>query len=86
MAKTSGTGNFDKWSQDGPKLPAPRSDAGVIYSGGKIYVVGGYGADGKPTDTVYVLAPDSNGNLGNWQTAEEAKLDLKMAAARIFVG
>ena len=82
VAKTSGTGNFDKWSQNGPKLPAPRSDAGVIYSGGKIYVVGGYGADGKPTDTVYVLAPDSTGNLGKWQTAEEAKLDLKLPEPR----
>src|SRR3954469_7562972 len=57
VAKASGTGNFDKWDANGPKLPAPRSDAGVLYSGGKIYVVGGYGADGKPTDTVFVLSP-----------------------------
>src|SRR2546426_9265919 len=82
VAKTSGTGNFDKWT-DGPKLPAPRTDAGVIYSGGKIYVVGGYGADGKPTDTVFVLSPDSNtGSLGNWQTAEQAKLDMKLPEPR----
>ena len=82
MAKTSGTGNFDKWS-DGPKLPAPRSDAAVIYSGGKIYAIGGTGADGKPTDTVFVLTPDSStGSLGEWQTAEAAKLDLKLPAPR----
>ena len=82
VSKTSGTGNFDKWTA-GPKLPAPRADAGVIYSGGKIYVVGGYGADGKPTDTVYVLAPDSTtGSLGDWQTAEQAKLDLKLPEPR----
>ena len=41
----------------GPNLPEPRSDAGVVYSGGKIYVVGGVGADGKPTTTTYVLTP-----------------------------
>ena len=83
VTKTSGTGNFDKWDPNGPKLPAPRADAGVIYSGGKIYVVGGYGADGKPTDTVFVLAPDSTtGSLGNWQTAEQAKLDLKLPEPR----
>ncbi|HEY8438786.1 MAG TPA: hypothetical protein VIK65_09265 [Candidatus Limnocylindrales bacterium] len=83
VAKTSGTGNFDKWDPNGPKLPAPRADAGVIYSGGKIYAVGGYGADGKPTDTVFVLTPDSTtGSLGKWQTAEEAKLDLKLPEPR----
>jgi hypothetical protein len=83
VTKTSGTGNFDKWDPNGPKLPQPRADAGVIYSGGKIYVVGGYGADGKPTDTVFVLTPDSaTGSLGSWQTAEEAKLDLKLPEPR----
>jgi len=79
--KVSGTGNFDRWT-DGPKLPEPRSDAGVIYSGGKIFVVGGFGADSKPTDTVFVLAPDSTGKLGDWQTAEQAKLDLKLPEPR----
>ena len=29
----------------------------VIYSGGKIYAIGGLGADGKPTTTVFVLTP-----------------------------
>src|SRR5205085_1757298 len=44
---------------------------------------GGYGADGKPTDTVFVLSPDSTtGSLGNWQTAEDAKLDLKLPEPR----
>ena len=82
VAKTSGTGNFDKWV-DGPKLPAPRSDAAVIYSGGKIYAIGGTAADGKPTDTVFVLAPTStSGALGEWQTAEAAKLDLKLPEPR----
>jgi Kelch motif protein len=83
VAKVSGTGNFDKWDANGPKLPAPRSDAGVLYSGGKIYVVGGYGADGKPTDTVFVLSPDAtSGALGQWQTSDALKLDLTLPAPR----
>ncbi len=83
VAKTSGTGNFDTWSADGPKLPAPRTDASVVYSGGRIYAVGGLGADGKPTDTVYVLSPDSKtGSLGAWQTAADAKLDLQLPEPR----
>src|SRR5690349_10339285 len=58
ISKTSGTGNFDKWTE-GPALPAPRSDLSVIYSGGKIYAIGGFGEDGKPTTSVYVLTPDA---------------------------
>jgi len=83
VAKTSGVGNFDKWSQDGPKLPAPRTDAGVVYAGGRIYVVGGFDASGKPTDTVFVLSPDStSGALGQWQTAADLKLDLQLPEPR----
>ncbi|HZC32538.1 MAG TPA: kelch repeat-containing protein [Candidatus Bathyarchaeia archaeon] len=83
VAKTSGVGNFDKWSTDGPKLPAPRTNASVVYSGGRIFVVGGLDASGKPTDTVYVLSPDSKtGSLGNWQTAADAKLDLQLPEPR----
>jgi hypothetical protein len=82
VAKTSGVGNFDKWNA-GPKLPAPRSDLSVIYSGGKIYAIGGLGADGKPTTSVYILTPDSTtGALGEWQTAEDAKLDLVLPEPR----
>jgi hypothetical protein len=82
MAKTSGVGNFDRWST-GPTLPEPRSNAAVIYSGGKIYAIGGLGADGKPTTSVYILTPDSKtGALGEWQTAEQAKLDLTLPEAR----
>jgi hypothetical protein len=82
VAHTSGTGNFDKWS-DGPKLPEPRSDAAVVYSGGRIYAIGGNGADGKPTTSVFVLTPDSKtGALGEWQTAEAAKLDLTLPEPR----
>jgi hypothetical protein len=82
VSRTSGTGNFDKWAS-GPDLPEPRSNLSVIYSGGKIYAIGGNGADGKPTTSVYVLTPDAKtGALGNWQTAEEAKLDLTLPEPR----
>jgi hypothetical protein len=82
IATTSGVGNFDKWSP-GPKLPEPRSNLSVIYSGGKIYAIGGVGADGKPTSSVFVLTPDSKtGALGDWQTAEQAKVDLALPEPR----
>jgi hypothetical protein len=82
IATTSGTGNFDKWSE-GPKLPEPRSNAAVIYSGGKIYAIGGVGVDGKPTTSVFILTPNSTtGDLGNWQTAADAKVDLELPEPR----
>jgi len=72
VAQTVGTGNFDKWT-DGPALPAARADASVAYVAGSIYVLGGTDAAGAPTDTVYVLTPDSvTGELGAWQAAPDA--------------
>jgi len=82
IAKTSGVGNFDVWAP-GPKLPEPRTNLSVIYSGGRIYAIGGLGADGKPTTSVFILTPDSKtGALGEWQTAADAKLDLTLPEPR----
>nr|MBA2382426.1 hypothetical protein [Chloroflexota bacterium] len=84
LTKSAGVGNFDPagWT-DGPKLPAPRSNLSVIYFGGKIYAIGGLDADGKPTTSVYVLSPDAKtGDLGEWQTVEDLKLDLVLPEAR----
>ena len=89
VAKTAGVGNLDTqggqqpaWGP-GPKLPEPRSDAGVVYAGGKIYLVGGVGADGKPSDSTFVLSPDSKtGALGEWQKDSDVKLDLKLPEPR----
>src|SRR5262245_3151489 len=53
VATTVGTGNFDKWAE-GPKLPAPRADASVVYIAGSLYVIGGTDEKGAPTDTVFV--------------------------------
>jgi hypothetical protein len=82
VARTSGVGNFDKWTA-GPKLPQPRANAAVVFASGKIYVIGGTGADGKGTTTVYVLSPNSQtGDLGRWQTAQELKLDITLSEPR----
>ncbi len=72
VAQTVGTGNFDRWT-DGPSLPEPRADASVAYMAGSIYVIGGTDATGAPTDSVFVLTPDSvTGALGEWQAAPDA--------------
>ena len=82
VSTTSGAGNFDRW-QLGPDLPAPRSNAAVGFAAGKIYVIGGLDDTGAPTDTVFVLSPNSEtGDLGEWQTAEELELDVALPEPR----
>lgn len=72
VARTVGTGNFDAWTA-GPALPEPRADASVAYVAGSVYVIGGFNGQGAPTDTVYVLTPDSvTGELGEWEAAPDA--------------
>ncbi len=74
VARTVGTGNFDAWAA-GPPLPEPRANASIIYIAGSIYVIGGTDEDGDPTDTVFVLSPDSQtGALGEWTTSDTLKL------------
>jgi Kelch motif protein len=81
VAQTSGTGNFDKWAE-GPALPEPRTDAAVTQVSGTVYVIGGFDADGAPTDTVYSIAPDPvTGVLGDWQTVADLALPEPRAQA-----
>jgi hypothetical protein len=85
FAPTVGTGNFDKW-QRGPDLPEPRAGASVAYVAGSIYLVGGAGADGKATKTVFVLSPDSQtGALGQWSVANDLALPEERTDAAIAV-
>ena len=81
VATTSGVGNFDKWAV-GPKLPQPRANAAVGFSVGKIFVVGGTRPNGKPSDTVYVLSPNSQtGELGEWHSPETHLIPRVLMAA-----
>jgi N-acetylneuraminic acid mutarotase len=86
VAQAVGSGNFDRWTQ-GPALPEPRADAAVAFFGGSIYVVGGYGADGAPTTSTYILTPDATtGDLGTWQDAADADLPLDLPDGRAGSG
>jgi hypothetical protein len=72
IAEAVPVGNFDAW-QEGPALPEPRANASVLSEGGSAYVIGGLDAEGNPTDTVFVLTPDSEtGELGEWEPGDEA--------------
>jgi hypothetical protein len=84
-APTVGTGNFDKW-QKGPDLPEPRAGASVAFVQGSIYLIGGVGADGKGTKTVFVLSPDSQtGALGEWRVATELAMPEERSEAAVAV-
>ena len=71
VARTVGSGNFDKWTE-GPALPEARANASVAYVAGSIYLIGGTDDSGAPTTTVYALTPDSQtGALGGWKAAPD---------------
>ena len=70
--------------RDGPEAArGPHRRRRRSFSGGKIYCVGGIGPDGKPTDDGRTSSTPGleTGALGEWQTAEEAKLDLDLPRA-----
>jgi hypothetical protein len=66
-----GTGNIDTWSA-GPALPEARADAAYVVLGNSLYVIGGFGPDGTPTDTVYSLTVGNDGTLPDAWVEEEA--------------
>ncbi len=74
------TGNLDTWSE-GPALPEARTDAASAVLGNTLYVIGGYGPDGKPTDTVYSTTVGNDGSLGDWKTEDALALPAPRAGA-----
>jgi N-acetylneuraminic acid mutarotase len=67
-------GNFGKWA-DGPALPAARSDFASATLSGIGYVIGGLGADGKATTTVWSLGTTGDkGDLGAWAEVKNVTL------------
>jgi hypothetical protein len=78
-------GNLDAWSQ-GPALPAPRAQASAVFFSGTAYVIGGLGADGQPTDTVFAGTPDAaTGKITAWTESTDLKLPAPRAGAAVAV-
>jgi hypothetical protein len=80
VARAVGDGNLDGWTA-APPLPEARTAAAGAVIGSTIYVIGGYGPDGEPTDTMYSLTVNNDGSLGDWQTIDTAKLPVPTAGA-----
>ncbi len=78
-------GSLDPWSK-GADLPAPRADAAAVFFSGTAYVIGGVGADGKPTATVYAGTPDAaTGKISAWAESADLKLPAPRAGAAVAV-
>jgi hypothetical protein len=77
LATSVSNGNLSAW-QEGPALPAPRSDAAVISLSGTPYVIGGLDATGQPTATVF-RGVVSQGVLSSWETAADLALPVPLA-------
>jgi hypothetical protein len=75
-----GTGNIASWT-DGPALPEARSSAAGVVVGNTLYVMGGYGPDGKPTSTVFSATVGNDGTVGAWKTEATLVLPAPRAGA-----
>ena len=73
FSRAVGSGNLDVWKA-APSLPEARSAAAGVVVGNTLYVIGGYGPDGKPTTTVYSLTLANDGTFGEWTTVTGAAL------------
>ena len=76
-------GNIGAWAE-GPALPEGRADASITTLSGTAYLVGGLGADGKPTDTVWSIGldPDTSA-LGTWAEVMDGDPKKKKDAAAV---
>ena len=75
------TGNLVPWTT-GAELPAPRAEMATTSFLGKLYLIGGLDADGKPTDTVWVGTPDrTTGSVDTWEAPEDLTLPAPRSGA-----
>ena len=79
VTTTTPDGNFGAW-QNGPSLPAPRTDFAIASFNGTPYVIGGLDADGKPTSTVFV-GDIQSGNLAGWKADDTLALPTAVSGA-----
>ena len=79
LAKAVGTGNFDKWAH-GPALPEARSDAAFVTIGNTMYVIGGYGPDGKPTE--HGVQPHGRQRRHARRVGDRRRIDAARGAGR----
>ena len=76
-------GTFGPWAT-GPALPQARTSAGIAVLNGTAYLVGGAGADGNPTTTVWSLATDpQSGTLGAWKPLDNVSLPEARSGAAV---
>ena len=78
VARAVGDGNLDGWKA-APPLPEARSAAAGVVIGSAVYVSGGYGPDGEPTDTTFATTIANDGTISPWTTVEAAKLPVPLA-------
>ena len=84
VSHATGLGNLVPWS-NGPALPEARTDAASAVLGNTLYVIGGYGPDGKPTATTYSLTVANDGSLGAWKTEPKLALSAPRAGSTAVV-
>jgi hypothetical protein len=77
-------GTFGAWAE-GPALPAARTDAGTATLSGTVYLAGGLGPDGAPTDTLYSIGIDpTTSKLGQWKAVDKVTLPAPRSGSAVI--
>jgi hypothetical protein len=76
-------GTIGAWAE-GPALPAPRTDAGMAVLNGTVFLAGGIGPDGAPTDTLWSIGIDTTTTeLGTWTVVDKVQLPAPRSGASV---
>jgi hypothetical protein len=71
----------DGWSE-GPPLPAPRLEAGVVGFEGEVWVIGGFDEDIRVVDDTWILDADGR----TWRAGPDAPMTLTHPALAVHGG
>jgi len=82
LTKAVGSGNIDTWTA-GPPLPEARADAAAAVVGNTLFVIGGYGPDGKATNTVFSLTAATDGTVKEWTKVDALTLPEPRAGSSV---
>ncbi len=83
---TNEAGDLDGWAvaPEDLALPEPRAGATMFSANGAVHVIGGYGAEGVPQESMLWAVPDTGtGDYDSWQRLEQTDLPIGTAAAPV---
>jgi len=76
-------GSIGAWQTAGNALPGARGEATAFVASGYVYIIGGYDGSGNTQSTVYFAKLNSDGTVGQWQTASNPLTAARASATSV---